>query len=423
MKILFKILIAVTLLNSCGAGHSENDGHSHEKGQAASKETSHEAETVATLTVEQVKAVGITLGTIEQKDLTASIKANGMLRVPNLNKASITSLYGGIIQSLKIELGDYVRKGQVIATIANPQFIQLQEEYITIDARITLAEQELQRQIELNEGNAGAKKNLQTATAEVNTLRTRKASLQKQIQLMGINPASVNNHNLQSALVITSPISGTVSHIFAQLGSYVDVSSPLAEIVDNNALHLDLQVFERDLPKVKVGQTIHFMITNNPTETYTAKVYSIGSTFENASKTIAVHSTVIEKKSGLIDGMNITGTVNLSNVSSMAVPHAAIVEADGKYYIFIQTPTAAAEHKDEHGEAGHPHPSGKKAAGADSKPASTMTFEKIEVVKGVSDMGYTAIIPVNEIPAAAKIVTKGAFFINARLSNTGGHDH
>jgi len=44
-------------------------------------------------------------------------------------------------------------------------------------------------------------------------------------------------------------------------------------------------------------------------------------------------------------------------------------------------------------------------------------------VKGVSNMGYTAITFVNEIPKDAKIVTKGAFFINAKLTNTGEHKH
>lgn len=418
MKILIKTISAfllATLLNGCGTKPSGSDAPEEHQ-----KDAEHEEETVTSLTEEQVRAVGITFGNIEQKDLTAVIKANGILRVPNLNRATITSLYGGIIQSLKIELGDYVKKGQVIATIANPQFIQLQEEYITLDSRIILAEQELQRQVQLNEGNAGAKKNLQAATSEINTLRTRKSSLGKQIQMMGIHPASLNNNSLQSSLVITSPISGTVSNIFAQLGSYTDVSSPVAEIVDNNSLHLDLQVFERDLPKIKVGQTIHFMITNNPVETYTAKVYSIGSTFENASKTIAVHSSVVAKKTGLIDGMNITGTVNLANVTSMAVPDEAIVEAGGKYYIFLQINRAASGHEHDHDEADHDHPS---AAGAAGGHAGAVNFEKIEVVKGVSDMGYTAITPVRDISPAAKIVTKGAFFIHAKLSDSGKHEH
>lgn len=390
MKTLVKIsftLVVLALLNGCGQKHSEDDGHGH--GEAA--EATEAPATIASLTPEQIKSVGITLGRIENKQLTAAIKANGALRVPNNNKANATSLYGGVIKTLKVQLGDYVRKGQVIATIENPQFVQLQEEYLTIGSRITLAIQEMERQKELNENNAGALKNLQNATTELSTLRARKASLQRQIQLMGINPAGISLSNLKSALTVVSPVSGTVSNEFAKIGSYVDVSSPVVEIVDNGLLHLDLQVFERDLPHVKIGQVVNFTLTNNPKITYTAKVFNIGSSFENESKTVAVHCTVIGNKTGLIDGMNITAMVSVKNVEVPAVPNEAIVEADGKFYIFV------------HGK--------------------NMNFEKIEVVKGVSELGYTAITPVAEIPEDTRVVTRGAFFINAKMSNTGGHEH
>ena len=435
MKSLINIIFVCTsllLLNSCGEAHKEGDGHNH--GTTSSADHEEATATVTTLTQEQIKAVGITLGTIEYKQLTASIKANGALRVPNNNKGNATSLYGGVVKTLTVQIGDHVKKGQVIATIANPQFIQLQEEYLTIDSRITLAEQEMQRQKELSEGNAGAKKNLQSATAELNTLRTRKASLQQQIQLMGINPNTVSNSNLRSALTVTSPISGTVSNVFAKIGSYVDVAFPVIEIVDNSSLHLDLQVFEKDLPKIKVGQIIHFTLTNNPEKEYDATVFSIGSSFENESKSIAVHAKVSGTPTGLIDGMNITGIVSLDHVKSPAVPNEAIVEADGKYYIFIQTDREAQEHHEENrhddhghahdeGEATHNHTDETEAGKHANEQVKTMNFEKTEVIKGVSDLGYTAVTFITEVPANVKIVTKGAFFINAKLSNTGGHQH
>lgn len=418
MKLVFKILVfafAIVTLNSCGGNQTKDDGDHHDTATSKS-ETEHgdeEPATVASLTEEQIKSVGITLGNIEQRSLTAAIKANGALRVPNNNKANATSLYGGVVKSLKVQMGDYVRKGQVIATIENPQFVQLQEEYLSIGSRITLAEQEMQRQRELNAGNAGALKNLQNATSELSTLRARKASLYKQVQLMGINPASISTSNLTAALSVTSPVSGTVSSEFAKIGSYVDVSSPVVEIVDNSLIHLDLQVFEKDLPLVKIGQLVNFTVTNNPQITYTAKVFNIGSSFENESKTIAIHCTVTGNKAGLIDGMNITGMVSVNNATTAAVPNDAIVEADGKYYVFVQTE-----------KEGHVHEEGEKHKDIpENKPNKTTNFEKVEVAKGVSELGYTAITPVGQIAKDAKIVTKGAFFINAKLSNAGGHEH
>ena len=412
-KLFFGVLIAGALISfyACTNNHKEGDGHNHDTPSETSSDE-HEEENAVTLTDEQIKTVGIEIGSIEQKQLSATMKANGFLRVPNTNKANATSLFGGIIKTLNVEIGDYVEKGQAIATISNPQFIQLQEEYLTINSGIVFAEQEVTRQRDLNEGNVGAKKNLQSATTELNTLRTRKASLQQQIQLMGINPTSLSNSTLKSSLTVTSPINGIVSNVFAKIGSYVDVSSPIAELVENSALHLDLQVFEKDVPLIKVGQKIDFIVTNSPNKTYTAEVYNIGSSFNSNSKTIAVHSKVIGDKIGLIDGMNITGIVNLDGALSPSVPNEAIVNADGKYYIFLVKEKEEEPHEHKEGES---HNHGSKQG---------TRFEKIEVMKGATELGYTAITPVNKIAEGTHVVVKGAFFVNAKLSNTGdGHAH
>lgn len=414
-NILFILFISLLINTSCNSvsnkkadehsteNNEEEHGHEHSEGEGESTE--------ASLTDEQIKSVGIKFGKIELRSLSPEIKANGLLRVPNKYKANATSLFGGAIQSLLIQNGDFVKKGQVIATISNPQFIQQQEEFIALESKITLAEQELQRQKELNEGNAGALKNYQNASAELNVLRTRRAALQQQIRLMGINPTNISNGNLKSQLVIVSPINGVVSNVFAKIGSYVDTSIPVAEIIDNSSIHLDLQLFEKDLSLVRKGQKISFSVTNNPTEVYQAQVSNIGSTFEGDSKTIAVHCQILGNKSGLIDGMNITGMINISNATVPAVPNEAIVMAEGKYYIFlVNEKDEKHEHNDEHAHE-HNHD-------------DSTNFKKMEVAKGSSQNGYTMITPVEEIPADAHIVVSGAFFVNAKMTNSGeGHPH
>ena len=411
------MLSSMLLVTNCGKKEQTTEKENISKEAQAHEE---ETENIVSLSEEQMQSVGIELGKVEQKELTATIKANGNLSVPNNSKGNATSLYGGVIKTLRVQIGSYVKKGQVIATIENPQFIQLQEDYLTTLDRITFAQQEERRQRELYAGNAGALKNLQNATAELRTLSTQRASLQQQIRLMGINVNALSNGNLRSQLVVTSPLSGVVSDVFAKIGSYVDVSSPIAEIVDNSSLHLDLQVFEKDLPKIKVGQIIHFTLTNNPATEYDARVFSIGSSFENDSKTIAIHCKVTGNKAGLIDGMNITGIVSLSDVTAPAVPNGAIVSAEGKDYIFVVTKKEPADHAEEE-SAALKSASEEKAHAESEKHA--INFERIEVAKGVSNMGYTAITLVNEISEDTQIVTKGAFFINAKLVGGGGHDH
>jgi RND family efflux transporter MFP subunit len=391
-------VVLTSFLFSCGE-------HTHSHDEADETHDHSELQTnIVSLNEEQTKAIDLQLGSIENKELTATIKANGMLKVPNNFRANASSLYGGVVQSIDVQVGDYVKKGQVIARITNPQFVQLQEEYLSLKSKIILADQELQRQQQLTDGGAGALKNLQAATAEYQALQARKASLQAQFRMMGIESSNISSQHIQPSLMIRSPIQGVISKVFSQIGSYVDVSAPLAEIVDNSSLHLDLQVFEKDLPLLQVGQTIHFTLTNNPTNEYDAEVFSIGASFENDSKTIPVHAKVKGNKTNLIDGMNITGIVSLSNATMPAVPNDAIVEDQGRSYIFILT------EKDQQ-------------AKASQEKQPYQTFQRVEIIKGVSAMGYTAITLINAIDTHQKIVTKGAFFLNAKMTNTGEHEH
>jgi len=340
-----------------------------------------------------MKTIGVELGTIEQKQLTASLKTNGVLKVPNQNKASINSVYSGVIKSLLVQPGNIVSKGQVIATIANPEFIQVQDEYLSINSKIVLAEQEYNRQKELNAGNAGALKNLQAAESGLKTLVSRKSSLQQQILLMGINASSLSNGKLVSVLSVRSPISGVISNVMVKMGSYVNVTTVVAEVVDNSQLHLDLFVYEKDLPKLKNNQTIHFTVTNNPGKEYDAQIFSLGSSFEGESKAVTVHAMVKGNKTGLIDGMNITANISLDKATLPAIPSEAIVSFQGQDYIFV-------------------------VDSIDSKSNKT-SFGRIPVAKGTSDVGYSEITLLKDVPANARVVVKGAFFILAKQTNIG----
>ena len=201
MKQFLIIVIAfagIILFISCGS----NDNTAATKTEEAGHEDEHESSNTTTFSDEQLKSIGIELGSIEQKQLTASLKTNGVLKVPNQNKASVNSVYNGVIKSLLVQPGSRVSKGQVIATITNPEFVQVQSDYLNVSAKIELAELEVKRQQELNAGNAGALKNLQAAQTALKTLVTAQSTYAQQIRLMGINPANVSNGKLISVLFV-----------------------------------------------------------------------------------------------------------------------------------------------------------------------------------------------------------------------------
>ncbi len=185
-----------------------------------------------------------------------------------------------------------------------------------------------------------------------------------------------------------------------------------------------MQIFEKDLQFVKAGQTIHFTLTNNPTEEYDAKIFSIGASFEDDSKTIPIHCDVTDNKKGLFDGMNVTAIVSLNDKTTPAVPDEAIVNANGKDYIFIVTEEEGEDDHDHEGEEnsekdGHDH----DKENAAKKEEGHVHFKKIQVLKGVSNMGYTEVTFVQEVPEHIHVVVKNAFFINAKLSGGASHGH
>ncbi len=437
MKNLILILFVLfASLTSCDSSKKQEEhGHGAEESEHHDE---HENANTAMLTNEQIKSIKIELGGIEKKQLTSSLKANGILKVPNQNKASVTALLGGVVKSILVSTGNNVTKGQVVATIANTTFIAMQEEFLSISSKVALSELEVSRQKELQEGKAGALKNFQTVESELKILKARKASLQKQLELVGISTTSLTSENIQSAVNITSPINGIVSDVLVNIGSFVDANNPIAEIIDNSQLHLDLYVYEKDLQKIKVGQTIHFTLTNNAGKEYDADVYAISNSFEQSTKAIAVHAMVKGDKRGLIDGMSISALVSLENATVDAVPTNAIVNHEGQDFIFVVTD---AHDEEEHHEAGdehtnhdeHGHQHEEKAHGEEGHEHAEKeedhheegtTFEKIPVRKGTTDVGYSEITLLKDIPANSKVVVNGAFFVLAKMNNKGeGHAH
>lgn len=398
MKKYITLIFAVSvLLTGC---KKESEATETKEATEVEKPDEHQDPNVAHFTEEQIKTVGIQMGNIESKELSNTIKVSGMLTVPNQNKAFVTPSYSGIVRSLYVQPGSYVSKGKVIATISNPDLIVMQQQLQQVNGQIRMAELEVTRAQQLYKGNAAPLKKFQQAQTDLATLRSQRSGLQKQLGSIGAA------QGYSSSLAVRAPISGTVSKVIAQIGSNVDMASPIAEIVSNAALHLDIYVYEKDLGKVQPGQTIHFTLTNSPGKEYDAKITSIGTAFEGESKTVPVHAQVFGDRAGLIDGMNVTAVISLDNQTAASVPTEAIVNDKGQDFIFIM------QNKDD-----------KEGDNKKTVEEKEISFEKIPVAKGVTDLGYTQITPLKPMPPNAKIVTKNAFFILAKLNNKGEEGH
>lgn len=414
MKQILIIITTITTTTVASSCNSKKDSQPTKKETYKKTAIAHENENTVTLTTEQAKFIGIELGSIEQKNLTHSIKANGILTVPNQNKAFIAPLLSGVVKSLHVQPGAFIKQGQVVATLVNPNLIQMQQQLQQANAQIALSETEAKRQQALVQGNAAPLKRLQQIETELETLKSQRSSLQKQLSAVGAT------QNFSSSIAVKAPISGTISKIYAQLGSNVSASTPIAEMVNNNKLYLTLYVYEKDLPKLKPSQAVHFTITNNVEKAYNAEIFSIGTAFEAESKTIPVYAKIISDKTGLINGMNATALISLNKLTVPAVPTDAIVNHQGKDYIFIATSAYA---KDEYIMADTAKAALIKHKEENKNEPKEVVFKKIPIAKGVTDVGYSEITLLKSIPANAKVVTKGAFFILAKITHSQAQEH
>lgn len=373
------LLIAALFLTACGGNSVPK---TEEKKDV--KEEAHAAnDSIITLTKAQMQAVGIVLGSVEQKNLTAVIKATGQLAVPPQNRADVNVLFGGIVQRIGVMEGQSVRKGQTLAVLENADFIKLQQDYLAAKSGFSYVAQEYQRQQELKAAEAGTGKVYQQAAANYNAERSRLLGMEKQLQQVGISPAAVAKGDITRRIPIIAPISGTVGHISINTGSYAEPAKPLMDIVDNAKIHADLTVYEKDLFKVRNGQSVRFILTNQSNQEIYGEIYGVNKSFEGETKGIVVHAALKANKYGLIPGMYVTALINVGHQETPAVPAEALVRAEGKDYIFMQT-------------------------GAEGEDVS---FRKIEVATGVTELGFTQITPLETLPPGAKIVTKGAFYV------------
>jgi RND family efflux transporter MFP subunit len=351
---------------------------------------------------QQFEALKIEFGSIETKNMRNNLRSTGILKVPPEGKANITSALGGTVQSILVREGDKVKKGQIVVTLTNPEFIKMQEEFLDVQAQLIFADIEYKRQKELSEKNVASQKTFQQAQSVFTSLKARFNSLKQQLAILNINTDQLTAENISSAINVISPINGYVSDIDINIGANSEASKTLMNVVDNTHLHIDLFVFEQELPNVKVGQNVDFSLINLPGKSFTATVFAIGSAFENQTKTIPIHAEIKNDKSGLIEGMSVVGLINIENSPVPSVLSTSIVSASGNDFIFVKTED--------------------QQKLANEKSEEMLSFEKIQVKKGITDGSYTQITTLTQIPDNAKVITNGAFYLMAILTNAGENE-
>ena len=291
------ILLAMVMVISCG-----NDKKSDKEENAASEKVEtekgeEEVDADADPAPDLSKTVNV-------------VRVTGTLALDPQNKAEVSPIASGVVRRITTREGIRVRRGQVVAYIENTQIVELQRQYLTAVNELSAAKTELARQQALMKQDAGVLKTLQQAESTYAIANAQVVGIGRQLSQLGVNPPSISAGKLTTLIPVTSPISGIVGKIKISMGSFVDISTSLMTVVNNVNLHCDLKMFEKDLPKVRIGQMVKLTLTNAPEVTFCAKIYDINSVFDNDSKSVTVHARIIDHPATkLLPDMFINGVI------------------------------------------------------------------------------------------------------------------
>lgn len=323
MKI-YIIITSVIFLLACG--------RSEEKSQTENVNDS--VPEMIKLTDAQLKSSDIKIGTIQQSNIASIIKVNGKIDVPPQNMVSVSMPLGGYLKSTKLLPGMHLNKGEVMATMEDQRYIELQQEFLTTQSELTFAEAEFNRQRELNQNKSTSDKLFQRSEMEFQTKKISLNALSEKLKLIGLNPETLGKNGISKTINIYSPIDGFVSKVNVNIGKFVSPTDILFELVNPTDIHLNLFVFEKDLEKISIGQKLVAFTNNKPNEKHPCEIILISKDL-SADRTAEVHCHFEDYDKTLLPGMYMNAEIEVKSHKTYVVSEDAVVNFEGKNYVFI----------------------------------------------------------------------------------------
>ncbi|HQW47222.1 MAG TPA: efflux RND transporter periplasmic adaptor subunit, partial [Chitinophagaceae bacterium] len=184
-----------------------------------SKKAPEEAQTevinsnLVTLTDAQLANTHIKTGKASTKNIATVLKVNGKVDVPPQNMVSISAPMGGYLKQTSLLPGMHVNKGQVLATLEDQQYIQMQQSFLSSQVKVNVLNKDYQRQLELNKEQASSDKVMQQAKAALDQETVNMNALKATLQMIGINTNGLRSNQYVKTVSLKSPIDGYVSKV------------------------------------------------------------------------------------------------------------------------------------------------------------------------------------------------------------------
>lgn len=390
-RIIPGLLLTMFLYQACNSPKNAGEDTPAKTDSTATAEAGNDGSVEVTFTQAQYNIAAIELGQPERRDISSTLKVNGTIDVPPNQRVTVSVPYGGYVRNLNHDLlpGQRVRKGQVLAVLENPEFIQLQQDYLETKARLDYTDQEYQRQQELSRENVSALKVFQQTASERQRLQAQLAGQAQRLTMLRINPASLRADKLTRTIPVPSPVDGYITMVNINLGKFVNPADVLAEITDISHIHLALSVFERNIDQIRVGQRLRYAVGQEGRPVHPATVILIGKEI-SPQRTIEVHAHPQTATPSIIPGAYVSAELDVTSQSVSALPESAVVSFGGKSYVYVLI----------------------------SKEKGQYQFRQVTVQPGIAENGYVAVtLPADIDPQKTPVVVKGAYSLLSKLNN------
>lgn len=273
------------------------------------------------LSGERLSVAGLTIEQVGVRSLAQSITVPGRIDFNERRVAHLTSRVAGRVEEVFAFLGDQVVQNALLATIYSQEYLTAQAEFIQAEERMREAE-------------------ARRDTTELKTAKSIHESARRKLFVMGAVAKDLDEiaeTNIPKTLLeIRAPYAGTVTQADEILGHVVEVGANLFHIVDISTLWVLVDIYEKDLPKVKPGLDATVEVAAYPGEKFEGHLTTVFDVLDEKTRTVKSRVEVHNPGRKLKPQMFATVTLHTENVSDVVAAPSGAVQAEGENrYVFV----------------------------------------------------------------------------------------
>ena len=287
-------------------------------------------EEVVVLDTTAIRLGGIRVGAAETIT-TSGLPVTGTITYDANRVSHIGSRTEGRVIALRAELGARVRRGQTLALLESPSVGQIRAEERESEELRGIARENFAREQRLAAQGISSRKELLDAEAELRRTEASLRSAEAQLRALGAGHGSGGQFGL------SAPFAGVVVARDASLGEMASPEDTLFTVADLSRVWIELNVFERDLTRVRVGQPVAVSVTAYPGRTFPGRIVYIGAVLDPERRTVPARVEIPNADGALKPGMFATASIQVGagGPAVVVVPQDAIQEVEGKQVVFV----------------------------------------------------------------------------------------